>query len=524
MKSLPLTFLALTGLALVASPVQGETDIQLAPISTITTGIFDGSAAEIVAHDATTQRLFVTNVANGTVDVFDISDPANPQSLAPIDVTPYGDHANSVAAYRGVVAVAIEAFVKTDAGTVVFFDAATGNYVNQVTVGALPDMLTFTPNGRAVLVANEGEPNDDYTIDPEGSVSVIDMTDGPGGLTQDDVRTADFTAFNDTMLDPSVRIFGPNATVAQDLEPEYIAVSDDSKHAWVTLQENNAIGLLDVPSATFVRIVGLGFKDHSLPGNGIDASDKDDAINIANWPVFGMYQPDGIASFTVGGNTFLIMANEGDARDYDAFAEEVRVKDLVLDPDAFPNAAELQADEALGRLNVTSANGDIDNDGDYDQLYAFGGRSFSIRDTKGNLVFDSADAFEQITAAALPDFFNSNNDDNNSFDSRSDNKGPEPEGVAVGTIGRRTFGFIGLERIGGIMAFELTNPAAPRFVQYINNRDFSGDPVLGTAGDLGPEGIIFVKASQSPNGRPLVIVANEVSGSTTIYQIDPASL
>jgi 2',3'-cyclic-nucleotide 2'-phosphodiesterase/3'-nucleotidase/5'-nucleotidase len=191
----------------------------------------------------------------------------------------------------------------------------------------------------------------------------------------------------------------------------------------VTLQENNAIGLLDVVNATFIRIAGLGFKDHSLPGNGIDASDEDDPINIANWPVKGMYQPDGIATFRAGGRTFLITADEGDARDYSAFAGEERVKDLVLDPVAFPNAAGLQADEALGRLTVTSANGDADGNGEYEELYAFGGRSFSIRDAQANLIFDSGDALEQITAAALPSYFNSNNDDNDSFDSRSDNKG-----------------------------------------------------------------------------------------------------
>ncbi|MEO5754640.1 MAG: choice-of-anchor I family protein [Chthoniobacterales bacterium] len=349
----------------------------------------------MVAHDPTTQRLFVTNVAAGTLDVFDISDPNNPVFLTPIDVTPYGSQANSVAAYRGTIAAAVEAEVKTDPGSVVFFDAATGSFLSQVTVGALPDMLTFTPNGRAVLVANEGEPNDDYTIDPEGSVSVIDLKNGVPNLTQADVRTADFTAFNNAPLEPSVRIFGPNATVAQDLEPEYIAVSDNSKLAYVTLQENNAIGLLDVVRATFTRIAGLGFKDHSLPGHGIDASDEDDGINIANWPVKGMYQPDGIATFRAQGHNYLIMANEGDARDYSGFAEEERVTDLVLDPVAFPNAAELQADEAIGRLTVTSVNGDADHDGQYEKLFAFGGRSFSIRDTEAELVFDSGDALEQ---------------------------------------------------------------------------------------------------------------------------------
>src|SRR5262245_36168302 len=163
---------------------------------------------------------------------------STPTKVGSIDVKLYGAAANSVAVRDGIVAVAVENAVKTSPGKVVFFDRDL-NFLSQVEVGALPDMLAFTPNGRFVLVANEGEPNNSSTIDPEGSVSIIDLSGGGARLRQEKVRTADFKAFNNANLDPSIRIFGPGATVAQDLEPEYVAVSHDSRTAWVTCQENN---------------------------------------------------------------------------------------------------------------------------------------------------------------------------------------------------------------------------------------------------------------------------------------------
>lgn len=494
--------------------------IELSPLATYETGIFDEGASEIVAYDKGSERLFIINAVAVRVDVLDISDPANPVELTPIDASPYGGSANSVAAYKGIVAVAIENEVKTDPGSVVFFDVD-GRFLNQLKVGALPDMVTFTPNGRYLLVANEGEPNDDYTVDPEGTVSIIKMRlNKPQKMTQANVQTVSFARFNNQPLDPSIRIFGPNATVAQDLEPEYITVSDNSRTAWVTLQENNAMARINIRNGRIQDLYGLGFKDHSQPGNGLDASNKDSGINITNWPVLGMFQPDSIASYTYKGRTFIVSANEGDARDYDGYSEEARIKDLPLDPTAFPNAAALQDDANLGRLNSTTATGDTDGDGDFDQLYAYGARSFSIWTGNGRLVYDSGEDIEQITAAQLPAEFNSNNDENGSFDSRSDDKGPEPEGVATGQVGKRTYAFIGLERIGGIMVYDVTNPYAPSFVQYINNRDFSGDAEAGTAGDLGPEGITFISQKDSPTHTALLVVGNEVSGSTTIYAIN----
>ncbi|MCB8976553.1 MAG: choice-of-anchor I family protein [Ardenticatenaceae bacterium] len=510
--------IVLVGVGLATAAVSGPT-IHLETIGHYETGVFAEGAAEIVAFDAGTARLFVINADAGRVDVLDLSDPTSPSLLSPIDLPEFSGGINSVAVHDGLVVVAAQAETKTDPGQAVFLDTD-GNLLAAVTVGALPDMVTFSPNGRYVLVANEGEPNDDYDVDPEGSVSIIDLRHGVANLTQADVRTASFAKFNGRSIDPLIRIFGPNATVSQDLEPEYIAVSDDSRIAWVTLQENNALAIIDIANANVMSLRALGLKDHSQPGNGLDASDKDDAINIANWPVYGMYMPDAIAAFTIRGQQFLITANEGDARDYDGYAEEERVKDLELDPTAFPNADALQENEAIGRLTVTTAQGDTDGDGDFDALWAFGGRSFSIWTRQGKLVFDSGDQLEQITATVLPDDFNSTNDENDSFDNRSDNKGPEPEGVVVGVVNGRTYAFIGLERIGGIMVYDVTTPSNPQFVEYINTRDFSGDAEAGTAGDLGPEGLTFVSASDSPTGQPLLIVGYEVSGSVAIFSIE----
>lgn len=496
--------------------------IEMQVLSTYASGNYNQGAAEIVAHDAETQRLFVVNGATSKIDVLSILNPTAPALLFSIDLVPYGRQANSVDVHNGIIAVAVEAVVKTDNGKVVLFDA-NGVYLNAVTVGALPDMLTFTPNGEKILVANEGEPNNDYTVDPEGSVSIIDIEDG---IENPAVTTARFTAFNNAPLDPSIRVFGPNASVAQDFEPEYITVSHNSKKAWVTLQENNAIGILDLRAGEFREIAGLGFKDHNAAGNALDPSDRDSAtnggVNIRNWQVFGMYQPDAIAAFKYKGDTFLITANEGDAREYPGtpgYVEEVRVGTLALDPLVFPNAATLKNNANLGRLNVSKAGGDADGDADYDALYAFGTRSFSIWTHKGEQIYDSADDIEQLTAATYPIFFNASNT-NNTRDDRSDNKGPEPEGVIVGKAYGRNYAFIGLERIGGLLAYDVTDPYAPRFVQYINNRNFMAATNTAAAGDLGPEGLHFIAEDDSPTGKPLLVVANEVSGTTTVYEIE----
>lgn len=483
---------------------------------------WDEGAAEISAYDAGSQKLFVTNAEFTSLDIVDLSDPSAPVRIYQIDITAYGDGLNSVAVYDGVVAVAVESDPSTDPGFVVFFDTD-GNFLSQVTAGSLPDMVTFTHDGAYLLVANEGEPNDAYDIDPEGSISIVDMSVGAENLTDAHVATADFSAFNGAVLDPSIRIFGPGASVAQDLEPEYIAVSGDNSKAFVTCQENNAFAIVDIATATVTDLVGMGYKNHNLPGNGLDASNKSDGIQIKSWPVWGMFQPDAIDSYSVNGNTYYVTVNEGDARDYDGYSEEIRVKDLALDPDVFPNAGWLQEDKNLGRLNSTIANGDIDNDGLFEEIYCYGGRSFTIWDDAGNMIFDSHDDLEQITAGYLTNNFNSTNDENDSFKNRSDDKGPEPEALTVAEIDGRYYAFMGLERVGGIMVYDVTNPMFPEFVEYRNDRNFAIDAEDDVDGHYGPEGILFIDAADSPNGQALLVVSHEISGTIAIYTVDAAN-
>lgn len=499
--------------------VQSDKDLQLFPIGTFQTGIFDEGAAEIVAHDPGTQRAFFTNADANSVSILDISQPSKPAKISDIDMSSYGGGVNSVTVHNGVVAVAVEAADATNNGSVVFFDTD-GMFLNSVTTGALPDMITFTPDGTKVLTADEGQPNDAYTVDPEGSVTIIDVS---GGAMSASATTVSFTGFNAdsaALTASGVRIFGPGATVAQDLEPEYIAISTDNSTAYVVCQENNAIVTIDLASSTATGIVPLGYKNHSMTGNGFDASNRSADINIRTWPTLGMYQPDAIKIVNIEGADYIVSANEGDSRDYDGYSEETRVEDLTLDTTAYPDAASLQMEENLGRLKTTTATGDTDGDGDIDQIYSYGARSFSIWDAAGNLVFDSGDNFEQILSDLDPDNFNANNDDNDSYKSRSDDKGPEPEAVEIVELDGAVFALIGLERMGGIMIYEITDPRNPKFVRFQNNRNFSVDATSPDAGDLGVEDLEFITAEDSPIGIPLVLAANEVSGTVTIYSVN----
>ena len=589
--------------------------IRLSYLSRYSTGNFDASAAEIPAYDAASQRLFVVNAEQGELDVLDLSDPENPVKIDAISAAGIaaGAQVNSVAASHGLVAVAIEADPKTDNGFVALYQASDLALLGSEEVGAQPDMVAFTPDGARVLTANEGEPSDDYQTDPDGSISIVDFSDPANPV----VSTADFTGYNgkeDTLRSQGVRIYGPGASASQDLEPEYIAVSDDGATAWVTLQENNALAIIDIATASVTDIVTLGETDRSIAGNGIDASDDDDVIDIKTFAgVVGLYLPDSIHGYTVNGKTYLVTANEGDARawgeDNDAywgeeaddeavppvactpdasqgFVEEFRVKHLVhnsgfarrcgddlppqlselaegalLDPSVFGycgaeagDSGDCREDDVLGRLNITWTLGYKTNaDGSpkmyndagaedavaggrimYDTLYSYGGRSFTIRDESGDLVFDSGDAIEQFLASDdcklgsdrsidCADYFNSGHDEGDAMDSRSDAKGPEPEGLTIGAIGDKTFLFLALERMGGVLVYDITDPMAPIYQDYLNSREtWDVDPDAGNLegyGDLGPEGLVFIPAADSANGKALLVVGNEVSGSTAIYAV-----
>ena len=653
--------------------------IDLSLVGTYETGVFDDGAIEIVTYDAANKHVIAVNASTNSVDVFNISNPASITLGFSIDVSPYGKVANSVAFHNGVIAAAIENNNKQENGRVVFFNDQ-GNYLADVEVGALPDMLMFTHDGNKVLVANEGEPSDEYDVDPHGTVSIIDVSGGAANVTQANVTQLTFDAFEGN-YDANIRVFGPleyafedfqdttvglsNLTVysrfsnsdwyydsfsgdyfaeangygadtasdewlmgevdlrsftdasfsfysaknfsggdlqvlvstdydgssdpltatwadltdsctlstggyvdtfsgdvslanyissstwiairytttgigsgdgalwqiddievkgttlslAANLEPEYIAVAPDNSTAWVVCQENNALATIDLTTNTITALSALGFKDWMAPGNVLDASNRADDVVLKNWPLYGMYQPDAIKAFEHNGAPYIISVNEGDARDYDGFSEESRVEDLTLDPTAFPNAADLQNEDSLGRMNITTTLGDTDGDGDYDELYAYGARSFSIWDASANLVYDSEADIAMKVFAAYPAQFNSNNDDNDSFKSRSDDKGTEPEAVEVAEIEGTRFAFVGLERMGGVMVYNISDPTNPTFVSYFLNRDFNVAADAAGAGDLGPECLYYISESESPNGQRLLLSGNEVSGTLSIYAV-----
>src|SRR5690554_459319 len=578
--------------------------IALSLVGRYSSNAFGVSAAEIPAFDPVTKRAFVVNAQLGAVDVLDMTDPEAPFKIQSIDATAIaaGAVVNSVAVQGGIIALAIEAANKTDNGYVGFYRTSDLALISHISVGALPDMLIFTPDGSKVLVANEGEPSDDYQIDPEGSVSIIDISNIDAPV----VTTANFHSFNGqeaALREQGVRIYGPGASAAKDLEPEYIAISADSSTAWATLQENNALAKIDIASARITDILPLGFKDHGVAGKGMDTNDEDGIINIQPMAgVRGLYLPDAIAAYEASGNTYLVTANEGDARawgeDNDAywagdaskgFVEEFRVKHLVhssgfdrranddlppqlralaagalLNPEVFSycgavagDPAACRDDEVLGRLNITwtqgyrtnalgqpvmfNTSGVEDPAGDrlmYDALYSYGARSFTIWNADGELVWDSGDQIEQFLASdkcmlgtdkniPCAEYFNSGHDEGSAKDSRSDAKGPEPEGLTIGQLGNKTFVFVGLERMGGILVYDITDPVAPVFVDYLNTREDwvteEPDAVLSTVGDLGPEGLVFVSAEDSPSGKPLLIVGYEVSGTTAVYEINAIS-
>lgn len=523
------------------------------------------TSAEIVQYHADTQTIYATNgetnaiavIAADTVSTTAMSDPINTTNLTVSDITLPADidgvtlgSLTSIAISGDLMAVAVPADVKTDNGYVLFYnglDTSAPVFLDSVVVGALPDMVTFTPDGGKVLVANEGEPSDDYTIDPEGSISVINIL--ASGEPEETASSVSFTGFNGSQDDlvaqgmmfpnPSGRtIKGVDiaTTVAQDLEPEYITATNDV--AYVSLQENNGLAILDLEELT-VEIIGLGVK--SWADLNIDIQ-EDGSVSFGQYDgLYGVYQPDTIANYSWKDATFIVTANEGDAREYFfdsadeatclsegglefdeddgclAFIDEVKVEDLTAEANS--ELADLQANGEADDLRVTNAMGDADGNGEYDAAYAYGSRSFTIWDQNGLAVYDSGDDFERITASVHGASFN-NGDDANEGDSRSENKGPEPEALTVGVIGDRTYAFVGTERMGGIFVYDVTNPYDVQFADYIINRDLTeGLEATDVIGDLAPESLVFVSADDSASGVPLLLVGNEVSGTVTVWQI-----
>ncbi|MGU3376119.1 choice-of-anchor I family protein [Chryseobacterium sp. M5A1_1a] len=477
----------------------------------------NNSSTEIVVHDKATQRLFTISSITDVFDIIDFSTPTTPLVIKTVNMTPYGG-ITSIAVKNGIIAAASPNINPQQNGSVVFFDI-NGNFLKQVTVGALPDMITFSPDGTKVVTANEGEPNDAYTVDPEGTISIIDISGGIDNLAQSNVTTLNFNSFDSqvaTLTATGLRKVRTNNTLSQDLEPEYVTISADSKKAWVTLQENNAIAEVDLMTKTITGIWGLGKKDMSLPGNGFDASDNNGEVLIANWPVKAYYLPDAVQNYKVGNTNYIVTANEGDEKDLSGYSERTTVgaNNYTLDPAIFPNANILKASYNLGRFRVSSATGNTDGDADFEEIAALGARSFSIfnADTRQQ-VYDSGDQFERYIAANHPLLFNVDNE-SNAVKSRSRAKGPEPEGVALGIINGQTYAFITLERTGGVMAYNITDPNHPTFTDYKHSRSTSA-----YGGDNGPEGIIYIAPENTTTNKGYVIIANEISGTLSMYEV-----
>ena len=543
----------------------GLFDIQLIGRAVLNTQSPEG-AAEVVAYQSSKQWIYAINSSGDKPSVeiipatsFDtaalvknnegVVTDTNLLPAISIDLTEHtpGD-ANSIAISNDDKWLAVAMARETgEKGNIAFYDISgeTPVFIQNVVVGYLPDMVTFTPDDSKVVVANEGEPAGNYSVDPEGSVSIITMTTtGPEqiatdiGLTQFNTQQAALEQQGVVFANPTGRtIKGQliNTTVAMDLEPEYITISSDSKTAYVTVQENNALLIIDLQDNS-VKLQGLGFKDWS--NLSFDASDKDGGVNFKQYPgLYGMYQPDTIANFTWQGAEFLVTANEGDGReyffdaadeasclaagglDYDSddgclsYVDESRVKDLSL----ADNFSYLNNDnDDIGRLKVTTVKGDVDNDGRYEALYTYGARSFTIWDTNGLVVFDSGDQVDRITASIHGAAFN-NDEDTNEGDTRSDAKGAEPEALAIGKVGKRTLAFIGLERMGGVLVYDVTNPYNTQFVDYFINRGLIEGADI--SGDLAPEGMKFISAEQSATGDALLVIGNELSGSVAVWQI-----
>ncbi|WP_417876949.1 choice-of-anchor I family protein [Vibrio sp.] len=549
------------------APVAGETSIQgLTLVGTsFADAPFDTSAAEIVSYDACTDTLYVVNAQAKRIDILSMDENSAPSQTTFIDLNGAGEAAsidigaaNSVAVSNGLVAVAIENSNKQENGIIALYRSDDLSLVTTYPTGALPDMVGFSKDGRYIATANEGEPSGDYRVDPKGSITLVDLSQG---ITNAEVTQIGFEQFDGPRaneLPGNVRISGPNASVAQDLEPEYLTFADNGK-IYVALQENNAMAIINPESKSVEKIVGLGEKSWS--DAKLDASNKDKIVgNFKSYPqLVGLYMPDTLVSYSVNGKSYIVSANEGDGREYGikttqqvcdqasfkwdeddyqgtsdytstegtclSHVDEVRGKKLKV-ADDHPLAPALKDNALLARLKVIKPEQTLSAT---ENVQAFGARSFSIWDENGELVFDSGDDFATIALINQGKHFNSTNDSNSSGDDRSDDKGIEPEAIETAEINGRHYAFIGLERQGGIMVYDISEPSQAVFLHYVNHRNYdqpvctqvedsecANDTYNPKAGDLAPESINYF----TRNGGHFIAVGNEVSGTTSVYRIE----
>lgn len=480
----------------------------------------DGGVAEIVTYNKGDKVFYVVSGVTQSIDLVKINSDGSTKLQKRLEIEKVlegqdistGDMTSvSYSDEKNLLAVAVQNSDYDKNGHIVILDKE-GNFVDSYECGVQPDMVTFTNDGRYILSADEGEPRKGYdkgAVDPKGSVTIVDVENKK-------TKKVEFNINRDEALNNGV-LLKKDSNPADDLEPEYITISDDNKTAYVSLQENNAIASIDIENAKINYVKGLGFIDHTLPGNEIDAIRGKDAnakIDIKSDDFLGTPMPDGIVFVSKGGKDYILTANEGDAREWGDYENTASKK-----------FDKKNADKKTEYLDPEKTDGLVEG-----RTHLLGGRSFSIYDASSlRRIYNSGSDFEKITARIFPDFFNTNNDEDkgpDELDARSNKKGPEAENVAVLNIKDKTYAIVGLERISGIMIYDITDPVNPVYKDYFNNRIFiksvdKNEKVgLEKRGNIGPEGLCTIEAKDSPTGKPLVLVANEVSGTVQVIEFD----
>lgn len=491
----------------------------------------DGGIAEIVRYNKDNGSFYLVNGATQppTLDIVKLAEDGKTSKVNSIDIEALAATADfkvgdltsvDVNTTGKYVAVAVQEEASMKTGKVLVLDYE-GKLLQEYSVGVQPDMVKISSDGRYILTADEGEPRDGIGSDPKGSVTIIDTQTNEVKqvlFNNPDVIGDDVHIRGDVNEDGIIVGKGAKEKAETDFEPEYIALSEDNKTAYVALQENNAIATIDLAEAKVVSVQSLGAKDLNKPGNEVDLI-SDGQVKLENVPFKSLYMPDGIAAYTVNGQTYLLTANEGDATGWDGLENELKVSDVKEEFELSESLSDwLGQTEDYDDVRVISELGN--QNGVYEELYLYGGRSFSIwnADTMEQ-VYDSGSDFERITGETNPEFFNVSNDDEE-MDDRSPKKGPEPEYVTVGEVGDKIYAFTGLERTGGVMVYDVTDPESPSFETYVNTREYGQEDILAT--DTGPEGLEFIPASDSPTGKPLLLVANEVGGTVAILEMGEA--
>lgn len=483
----------------------------------------DGGVAEIVTYNKDDKVFYVVSGVTQSIDLVKINSDGSTECKKRINIGDVlkgqdinvGDMTSlSYSDEKKLLAVAVQNSDYDKNGHIVILDKD-GNYKEAYECGVQPDMVTFTKDGKYIISADEGEPREGYdkgAVDPKGSVTIIDVENKS-------TKKVEFNIDRDEALKNGI-LLKKDSNPVEDLEPEYIAISDDNKTAFISLQENNAIASIDIESGDINYVKGLGFIDHSLPGNEIDAvrgKGKNAKIDIKNDNFLGTPMPDGIAFLSKNGKDYILTANEGDAREWGKKKNKYEnTKSKKFDEKADKKTEYLDNDKTDGL--------------DENKIYLLGGRSFSIYDASNlTKVYNSGSDFEKITARIFPDFFNTSNDEDkgiDELDARSNKKGPEAENITVLNIKDKTYAIVGLERISGIMIYDITDPSNPVYKDYFNNRIFiksvnDGEEVgLEKRGNIGPEGLCAIEAKDSPTGKPLVLVANEVSGTVQVIEFN----